>query len=90
MELAPVVTLQLRCHPASHFGTAKYFRKRHFQNYRCNFERELCLLGCFCVIPYCQLPVIIEDTLERKNVATEWMQQSKIRKLVNFAPLKHG
>src|SRR5436305_12946847 len=38
---------QLRCHVVSRFGSGKYRRENNFQNYRCIFERQLCLLEVF-------------------------------------------
>lgn len=43
---------QLRCHVGSRFETSKYRAENHFQNYRCIFEQQLCLLGGFCGISY--------------------------------------
>jgi len=43
---------QLRCHVEARLGAGKYSVENNFQNYRCIFERQLCLLGCFCGILY--------------------------------------
>jgi len=43
---------QLRCHVEARPGAGKYSVENNFQNYRCIFERQLCLLGCFCGISY--------------------------------------
>jgi hypothetical protein len=63
---------QLRCHVMSQFGTGKYRRENNFQNYRCIFERQLCLLEVFLwdLILMCSRRAAIGYPAERSSVGS--------------------